>query len=291
MYPDDPAVPNMKYTFQDAFAEVLPRTLPEFFWQTGKDGKLMYAVPDWDVKSVDYDVALAQHKAPLSPKINLRTIAKAAYGDPSSLIATNEYLMERGDQRIKDWPAWVANANFKTDEERARAINSVHNKDPRPAPGAIPYLEMQSVLRMVILKVMSENKIDVFVNPEQTTPQYLLGHASEPEANGRGSHGCCERLTALLGGPEIAVPAGFNQITYDPEYELSEDKTAYIEVTGDVKSRMAHPMPISLMFWGGPGFDSVVIKVASAYEAATHHRVPPPMFGPVSGRNAKRGPW
>jgi Asp-tRNA(Asn)/Glu-tRNA(Gln) amidotransferase A subunit family amidase len=41
-------------------------------------------------------------------------------------------------------------------------------------------------------------------------------------------------------------------------------------------------MPISMMFWAGPGSDAEVIKVASAYEAATHHRVPPPAFGPVS---------
>ena len=31
--------------------------------------------------------------------------------------------------------------------------------------GEMSYLEMQSVLRMIVLKVMYENKIDVFVNP------------------------------------------------------------------------------------------------------------------------------
>ena len=39
----------------------------------------------------------------------------------------------------------------------------------------VGYLEMQGATRMIILKVMQENKIDVFVNPEQTTTQYLLG--------------------------------------------------------------------------------------------------------------------
>ena len=33
LYPDDPSVPNMQYTFQDAFAEVLPHTVPEYFFQ------------------------------------------------------------------------------------------------------------------------------------------------------------------------------------------------------------------------------------------------------------------
>ena len=29
-----PSVPNMKYTFQDAFAEILPHNVPEYFFQT-----------------------------------------------------------------------------------------------------------------------------------------------------------------------------------------------------------------------------------------------------------------
>jgi Asp-tRNA(Asn)/Glu-tRNA(Gln) amidotransferase A subunit family amidase len=37
-------------------------------------------------------------------------------------------------------------------------------------------------------------------------------------------------------------------------------------------------MPISMMLWSGPGSDPDVIKAASAYESATHHRVPPPAF-------------
>jgi hypothetical protein len=34
----------------------------------------MYAVPGWDVRTIDYDLALEHRKAPLSPKVNLRTI-------------------------------------------------------------------------------------------------------------------------------------------------------------------------------------------------------------------------
>ncbi len=78
MYADDPAVPNMKYTFQDAFAEVLPHTMPEYFFQKTPNGELEFAVPGWDVTSVDYLVALAMHKAPLSPKLTLRRISSAA---------------------------------------------------------------------------------------------------------------------------------------------------------------------------------------------------------------------
>jgi Asp-tRNA(Asn)/Glu-tRNA(Gln) amidotransferase A subunit family amidase len=175
----------------------------------------------------------------------------------------------------------VANATFKTEQERARAVNAANHHDPRPNPDQISYLEMQSVVRMIILKVMAENKIDVFVNPEQTTAPYLLGGALEPEVNDRGTQSCCQGFTALLGSPEVDVPAGYVTITYDSKYVLSPDKTQYIAVTGDVESKLPHPMPISMMFWGGPGYDADVIKAASAYESATHHRIPPPAFGPV----------
>jgi amidase len=71
---------------------------------------------------------------------------------------------------------------------------------------------------------------------------------------------------------------------YEPQFVLSADKKTYRSVTGDVETKLPHPMPISLMVWAGPGGDSTVIKVSSAYEAGTKHRVPPPAFGPVRSK-------
>ena len=282
LYPDDPAVPNMTYTFQDALAEVMPLYAPEYFFRTDKDGNLLYSVPGWDVRTVDYDVALSMRKAPLSDKLNIRNIAETGrFASAAGLIEVNKYLAERGDARVKDWASWVANGHFKTDDMRLRAENAIGKEDPRQAPNTANYIEMQAILRMVILKVMYENKIDVFVNPEQTTPPYLLGGPMEPDVNDRPSRSCCQTFTAVLGSPEIDVPAGFTTTTYDPKTVLSADKKSYTYVTGDVQSKLPHPMPISMMFWSGPGSDSDVIKAASAYESATHHRVPPPAFGPL----------
>ena len=55
-----------------------------------------------------------------------------------------------------------------------------------------------------------------------------------------------------------------------------------------MKSQLPHPMPISITFWGAPGMESDVIKVASAYEADHHHRVPPPNFGPLPPKQTSR---
>jgi amidase len=260
----------------------LPVNVPQFFFHKARDGSLEYTVPGWDVSTVEYDVALSLRKAPLSDKVNLRSISLSQLTNPNILVLVNKYLADRGDARVKDWASWVANARFKTDRERAQAENLVGQQDPRPNRDAVSYLEMQSVMRMIVLKVMHENNIDVFVNPEQTTPQYLLGGAPEPEIHSREANSCCSRFTALLGSPEADVPAGYVTTTYDPHYVLSADKKDYRAVTGTVESKLPHPMPISLMIWAGPGSDADVIRVASAYEAATHHRVPPPAFGPVA---------
>lgn len=279
-YGDDPDVPNMKYTFQDAISEVLPLIVPEYFWQRTPTGELEFAVPGWDVTSTEYLVALSLRQAPLSEKLHMRRISKNA-AQFEGALAWDRYLALRGDERVRDWASWVENAKFDSDELRARAVNVLSVKDPRIAADDISYVKMQTALRLIVQKVMDENGIDVFVNPEQTTPPYKLGGPSEPEVDYRESNGCCQGLTPMIGGPEIEVPAGYTHVVYEPQYVLSEDGTTYYAVTGSERSILPHPMPISLMFWAGAGHDPNVIKAASAYESATHHRVPPPAFGPV----------
>ena len=80
-------------------------------------------MPGWDVTSVDYLVALAMRKAPLSPKLTLRRIS-SRLSNPRSTYVINKYLAERGDARVKDWASWVANAKFENDEQRAAAVNA-----------------------------------------------------------------------------------------------------------------------------------------------------------------------
>lgn len=279
-YPADTDIPVMKYTFQDAFREVMAHVVPEYFWQRDRRGELEFAVPGWDVTTVDYAVALALGTAPLSDNLNLRRIS-SGLDNFKSPFTVNRYLMERGDARVFNWETFVANSKFQDDEHRAGSVNAIGMQDLRGTPDMISYVKMQTALRMIVLKVMQENDIDAFVNPEVTLPHYKIGGPGEPGVDNRGTASCCQQFTALLGGPEIDVPAGYNQIVYEPQYRLSADRKQYITVTGTERSLLPVPMPISLMIWGGPGSEPEVIRIASAYEAATHHRVPPPRFGPL----------
>ena len=175
LYPDDPAIPNLKYTFQDAFAEILPHTVPEYFWQKTRSGELEFAVPGWDVTTVDYAVALATGKAPLSPKLNLRRIAKGLANPAEPLRHRTSTWSSAATRASRTGRAGWPTRSSRAMADALGAQNADRDQDHARTPGSVSYLKMQSVLRMIVLKVMYENGIDVFVNPEQTTAALQAG--------------------------------------------------------------------------------------------------------------------
>jgi hypothetical protein len=102
MYPDDPTVPNMAYTFQDALAEVLAFAAPEYFLQM-KGDEPEFAVPGYDVTTNDYLVKLAMGKAPLSPKLNMRRILNGL-GETTSRRLVRKNICWNAAMRVS--PIW-----------------------------------------------------------------------------------------------------------------------------------------------------------------------------------------
>jgi amidase len=279
MYPDDPTVPNMAYTFQDALAEVLAFAAPEYFLQM-KGDEPEFAVPGYDVTTNDYLVKLAMGKAPLSPKLNMRRILNGLGETNITAFSAEKYLLERGDARITDLASYAANSKWRANSQAVGTHNAAKNNTHGiPAPEGIDRIKMQYVFRLAMLKVMRENQIDLFVHPNMSVPQWKIGIDREPTANDRLAAG--PSITDLLGVPEITIPAGFNDIVYEPQYVLNDDKKSYSLVTGKTQSLMTQPMPFSINFWAGPGDEPTLLKAASAYEVVTRHRVPPPAFGPL----------
>jgi Asp-tRNA(Asn)/Glu-tRNA(Gln) amidotransferase A subunit family amidase len=286
LVPDDPSIPNMKYTFADAFAEILPVSAPEYFFQKTEDGELEFAVPGYDVTSRDYLVKLSLHQAPLSPKLNMRRIISGLDDGGRNSFMIARYLAERGDTRVVDMSAYASNSKWRGETQAVGAQNlAAASKDTRATK--IDRVKMHTLFRYAMLKVMRENHIDVFVNPNLTIPMGKTGGPAEPNADGRGANGFA--ITDLLGVPEIIEPAGFNDVIYEPRFVLSDDKKTYKQVAGTVESKMAHPLPVSIEFWAGPGDEPVMLKVASAYEAATHHRKPPMSFPALPGETLVAG--
>jgi Asp-tRNA(Asn)/Glu-tRNA(Gln) amidotransferase A subunit family amidase len=284
-YKDDPGMPNMALSFEDAMAEVIPFHMPEVFsWQT-EDGKPEFAVPGYDVTSREYLVAASLHKAPWPANLDFSRI----FGNPPETedsvsgytfsFQFAQYLMERGDARVYDWETLNANAKYYSDAKRAAMTNWGNKAIDIRTDAVTSTMKRQDVMRLVMLKVQEQNDIDVFVNPPLITLPARIGGARDPN---RGSgHG----YGARLGIPEVFVPAGFADTIYEPSFVLNEDGTEYDSVAGTTPTKLASPLPFNIAFWAGPGEESAVLKVASAYEAATHHRKPPAGFDSLAKKH------
>ncbi len=280
-YPDDPEVPNLRYSFNDALSELLPRFMPELFSRRNAKGELIFAVPGYDVSSYDYLLKLSLRQAPLTNAVNLTNFGTFGATPckpslcPDTVFDIDRYLKERGDGRIKSWADWVANAKFRDDAGRAGAENwlqfTAHTQT-----GKSDTLARSYVARLALQKMMEENHIDAFVHPENTVPTPKI---QGPNVGSISLDG----ITPFFQIPRIAIPAGMTDVIYEPQYALNADKTDYVPVltAGTQKTKLANPMPISITFFAGQGEEPKLIKVGTAYEAATHHRTAPPAFGPV----------
>jgi Asp-tRNA(Asn)/Glu-tRNA(Gln) amidotransferase A subunit family amidase len=277
-YPGDPEVPDLTYTFQQALAEILPMLMPEYLVQK-KDGKPVFDVPGQDVASRDYMARAALGLVPVSDALNIRTVTSSPKTNSFSLhLAT--YLMERGDARVKDWVSLNANAKYYTADRVAAMQNWADTLDI-PSEGITQRVKMRDVMRMVVNKVMQQNRLDILVNPTTTVPPARIGQAAQPSVNNRPLGRF--PTSADLGIPEITVPAGFNSVIYEPAYVLNEKQDDYVNVANEqTPGQTRAPLPVGLSFWAGVGEEPMVIRVASAYEAATGHRRAPPAFGPVA---------
>jgi Asp-tRNA(Asn)/Glu-tRNA(Gln) amidotransferase A subunit family amidase len=227
-------------------------------------------------------VKLSLLKAPLSENMNLRRLTSGTDNTLRTPFIMDRYLAQRGDTRVKDWASFVANAKFFADSLTAGSANvaTVNQQDIRATQG-IDRLKLTVIARMVVTKVMLQNKLDVLVIPNIPAPVERNEFARDPVTKDVRPNG--PSITDLLGVPEMIVPAGYNQIVYDAQYVLSADKKSYVSVPGTVASMLPKPLATSMMFWAAPGDEPAVLKVATAYEAATHHRVPPADFGALPG--------
>jgi amidase len=286
-YPDDDAVPDLEFSFNDALAELLPRFMPEIFRRRDAKGRLYFEVPGYDVTSYDYQLKLSRHEAPLTGRVDLTNFASFAAADcqpslcPDTVFDLDRYLTERGDRRITDWGAWVANARFRDDAGRAGAVNWLNFKD-HLREGKGDTLARSAIARLALQMVMQRNRIDAFVHPENTVPTPKIQGANVGSISLDG-------ITPFFQVPKIAVPAGFTNVIVEPAYALNEAQTDYVAVIapGTLQTALKHPLPVSLTLFSGPGDEAKLIRIGTAYEAATHHRAPPPDFGPVTAAAKK----
>jgi hypothetical protein len=130
------------------------------------------------------------------------------------------------------------------------------------------------------MKVIQENRLDVVVRLHTSLPPGRIGLAPWPQP--RGNTRSEIRMGPYAGETEVLIPAGYVQTAYDATFVLSPDGSRYVNTNSDTPTTIAAPgLPFSLVFRAEPGAEDRILRVASAYEAASSRRVPPPAFGPV----------
>jgi hypothetical protein len=137
---------------------------------------------------------------------------------------------------------------------------------------------LRELLRRVEMKVIQENHLDVVVRLHTSLPPGKIGLTPEPGPQGdtRGEL----RMGPYAGETEVLIPAGYVREAYDATWALSPDRKRYIATRSNTPTMLPAPgLPFSLVFRAEPGAEDRILRVASAYEAASKRRVPPPAFG------------
>ncbi len=184
----------------------------------------------------------------------------------------DEYLRERGDANIKTGADLISKARFYNDP------NFPDRKQAREAAERATTLDTSARLQTrfayqnMLLQCMQEQKLDALMSPMSTVPPRKLTSPREPNANGRPPIGWS--FIGQQGFPAITVPAGFTTQVWDRVRDGNGTRLA---------DPVAATLPVGVDFLARPFDEGLLVRIASAYEAATKHRRPPPEFGPLAG--------
>jgi amidase len=125
---------------------------------------------------------------------------------------------------------------------------------------------------------MLENRLDALVRLHTPLPPAKIGGAQD-RLGGRNNLRLESFYGPNAGLTEVLIPAGFVTTVYDPVFALSADGARYVSVPSDIPTPIPEPgLPFSLVFRAEPGREDILLRIASAYEAASKRRIPPPSF-------------
>jgi len=231
----------------------------------------------------------------------------AAFEDPSSPGAGtgvmnngearfefNLWLRQRGDANIKTLTDLYTKANFFNDPQFTPLKNSLMNSDKARTLDMAARMQQRFMVQQVLLAAYADMNLDAVVYPTCNIPPPKLGAPAEPTINGRG--GSLWSGPGLTQGfPVITVQAGFTTVVYDRIRDPSapppppgwtrgsggrggagdQEPTVLVGPTPAV-------LPVGMDISGRPFSEPTLIAIAGAYQDFTHHRHPPPDFGPLA---------
>jgi Asp-tRNA(Asn)/Glu-tRNA(Gln) amidotransferase A subunit family amidase len=206
----------------------------------------------------------------------IRNIASASNAGMTKYMLSR-YLRERGDANIKSIRDLIDKSNFYRDVRPDAGF--VDRKAALEEMNSTSTLDMANVFQdrfayqQVVLQCMAQENLDALISPSGNIPAYILGAPTEPPLAGRTNS--VWGLLGQHGFPTLSAPAGFTTHVFDRVRDATApDGTRLV---GPIPAKL----PVGIMFFGRPFSEPTLFRIASAYEAGTKHRIPPPDFGPV----------
>ena len=316
LWEPDPDLETMQTDFRRALARLVPVFMPELLFRLGPDGQPVFkefaaAIVPTEFRPgkifgtgamppIDYFVALAEGRIAPPSNLDLATIQHQElamtfrFHLPQYLSRRAADWQARGyTETLVDFPTLNARSKFWGDDQRAAFKNWEEVTDPRnpldQRQGVNERIMLRELLRRVDMMVLLENRLEALVRLHTPFPPGKIGDARQPGIQQN------LRLESFYGPnaglTEVLIPAGYVTTVYDPLFALSPDGARYVSVASDTPTTISAPgLPFSLVFRAEPGREDMLLKIASAYEAASKRRVPPPAFGPLPVQSRAAAP-
>ena len=198
----------------------------------------------------------------------------------------NRYLSARGDRKIRSVRDLLDHSTFY-DHPPIDGVTlppktrlEMMLRDAK-GPDISRWHETRTVLQMLVNKVMADNRLDALVYPTKTIPAPRLAAPVEPAlVDGHDFRApLTPRLSPNAGLPAIVVPAGFTSEVYDRIPARDNARVA----AGELDGPKAAQLPVAIEFLGRTYSEPLLIRIAAAYEQATHHRRAPADFPALPG--------
>jgi amidase len=217
-----------------------------------------------------FDTSLVPHASTGRPSI--RNLGGSGTDVGDGRYNFSAYIRERGDTAIQSLADLIEKANYWTDPVIPR--RSLSDRDRTLATAST--LQTRFTMQTVVFECFAEMDLDAVVYPTGSVPPAVLTAPQEPSVNDRGS-GIWTNINSR-GFPAMTVPAGFTTEVYDrgADGQLMPPKPA--------------ALPVGIDFLGLPFGEPTLFAIGSAYEAATHHRTPPPDFGALDDEGKPSNP-
>jgi hypothetical protein len=191
------------------------------------------------------------------------------------------YLKERGDANIKTIDDLINKATFFTDIRPGSDFTSY--KEQLQNTNAAATLDLANLFQnrlayqTIVLQCLATLRLDAVAYSSGISVAPILGAPTEPSVNNSPNANSIWGVIAGNGFPALNVPAGFTTQVFD----RIRDGAA----PGGTRLSAPVPaaLPVAITFLARPFDEPILFRIASAYEAATHHRTPPRDFGPLPG--------